>query len=356
MKPVLRRLLLLLPLGLLILAGVSYFLLDAWLESSGGREALASALASRIGMPVELDQEFNIMLLPSIGVSGEGLRVGGNPKAGPFLSGGEYELAVALGPLLDRRMVIETARLKGAVVYPERFEREQRPPQKNVEGGIGVPEIRQFVFEDIRIVFPGRDIPLRKIAFTEFAPGSETPFSIESVGLGKIEGGLTWNPSTGMLDLGCTWSGHELGVAEIEAEFSLTEYTGSMDATLSPEPGPGQIRLRSGFDYLPEGLILDGLILDAASQELGGSGCIRRGPPLSVNLDLRAESLDLEPLEHFVPAGGDAGAGMPLDLRLRLRVRELRGRGAVAQEAELRIGALPECGPPGMPVGAKAIQ
>ena len=356
MKPARRRLLLRLPLALVIVVAGSYFLFNAWLESSGGRDALANALANRIGMPVELGQEFSIMLLPSIGVSGDGLRVGGNPEAGPFLDGREYKLAVAPGALLERRLVIETVQLRDAAVYPERFEQKQRPPKETKEGELRIPEIRQFVFEDIRIVFSGQEIPLQTIAFTEFAPGRATPCSIESVGLGQIEGRLTWKSADGKLDLACTWSGNELGAADIEAQLSLADYTGHVDAALSTGSGPVQIGLRSGFAYGPEGLDLEGLLLDAASQQLTGSGCIRRGPPLSFHFDLQADTLDLEPLERLAPDGGDAGSGLPADLRLRLRVRELQGRGALAQDAELRIGGLPECGPSGMPVGAKAIQ
>jgi hypothetical protein len=166
-----------------------------------------------------------------------------------------------------------------------------------------------------------------------------------------------------MLDLACTWSGQELGIADLEAELNLADYTGRVNVKLSPGSGPGPVGLRAGFAYGPKGLALDGLLLDAASQQLTGSGCILRGPPLSFNFDLQADKLNLEPLEPMLnlaptgkDAGKDVGSGLPVDLHLRLRVRELQGRGALAQDAELRIGDLPECGLSGMPVGTKTIQ
>ena len=69
--------LLLLPVGL-------YWLADAWLESSGGRQMLEQELGARFGMSVSLEGEFDLMLLPDIGVSGTELVIGGEAGPGRF--------------------------------------------------------------------------------------------------------------------------------------------------------------------------------------------------------------------------------------------------------------------------------
>ncbi len=59
-----------------------YWFADAWLESSGGRQMLEQELGARFGMSVRLEGEFDLMLLPDIGVSGTRLVIGGDTNPG----------------------------------------------------------------------------------------------------------------------------------------------------------------------------------------------------------------------------------------------------------------------------------
>ena len=67
-----KKLVLFLPLGLALVLFLLVLLADAWLESSTGRNKLESALERSLGMPVDLQGDFSITLLPSPGVSGSG--------------------------------------------------------------------------------------------------------------------------------------------------------------------------------------------------------------------------------------------------------------------------------------------
>jgi uncharacterized protein involved in outer membrane biogenesis len=108
-----RRLLLFVPAALLLLFAAAYLMLGAWLESAGGRRAVERALAERLGMSVTLQGEFDIMLLPSIGVSGTELVLGPPGPASELARSREYALALALGPLLERRLLIQSIALDG---------------------------------------------------------------------------------------------------------------------------------------------------------------------------------------------------------------------------------------------------
>ena len=61
----LRRVLFVLPLVSVFLLVLLYFAVDYWLESAGGRRALERTLGEKIGVPVHLNGDFNIRLLPS---------------------------------------------------------------------------------------------------------------------------------------------------------------------------------------------------------------------------------------------------------------------------------------------------
>lgn len=68
MNRTLRNTLLVLCCLLILTPPAAYFGFDAWLESSGGREMLEKNLSGRAGMDISLEGEFDLMLLPDIGV------------------------------------------------------------------------------------------------------------------------------------------------------------------------------------------------------------------------------------------------------------------------------------------------
>ena len=113
------RSILLAGLALLVLLPLaSYWALNAWLESSGGRQMLERNLSARTGMNVVLGGEFDLMLLPDIGVNGTNLVIESSPSAGPLARSAEYEISVALKPLLNGQVQIDWIRLSGGEIHP----------------------------------------------------------------------------------------------------------------------------------------------------------------------------------------------------------------------------------------------
>jgi hypothetical protein len=290
MKPAARKRIALLLVFLLSLPFAVYWLLNAWLESSGGRQMLEQELSGRIGMSVRLAGDFDLMLLPQVGVSGTRLLIGGAADSPDlFALFGEFEISVRLKPLFQRQVVVEWIRLTGGRVYPERY----RPAVSAVDPvATRLPEIRELALRDFEIVLPGDQEPLRltSLEITDFAEQRQTAFALEVESLATAVGWLLWD----------------------------TE--------------------RSGIRF-------GDLELSVGRQSLGGAGCLLLGEPWSVRVDLQAVSIDADAVLETLPVSGAEGGqgGLPVDIRARLRVGEIRSGGVVAEGVELAVGEEPDC-------------
>lgn len=292
MKPLARNLLLLLVVLLLSLPFAAYWLLNAWLESSGGRQMLEQELSGRIGMSVRLAGDFDLMLLPELGVSGTRLLVGGESDSPElFALFEEFEISVKLKPLFQRQVIVEWIRLTGGRVYPDRY----LPVSTAGDTGPSrLPEIRELALRDFEIVLPGENEPLRLKALevTDFAEGRQTAFALEVETLVTASGWLLWD------------TGHS-GIRFGDLELAL------------------------------------------GGQALAGKGCLLMEEPWSVRMNLQADSIDVDALLDTLPdpdTGTGGGDGeLPVDLRARLSVRELRSSGVTAEGVELEVGEEADC-------------
>lgn len=294
-KPV--RIFLLVLLGLLVLTPpAAYWAIDAWLESSGGRQMLEKSLSARIGMKVILGGEFDLMLLPDIGVSGTDLRIESAFDEGPFAISSEYEISVALRPLFRKQLLADWIRLTGGEVHPGRYRPGPSPQGSDGGGPVQLPEIGELTIRDFRLVPPGEEtggIRLDVLEVSGFADRRSAPFIMEIRDLVSARGRV-------LLDAG----------------------------NLSLE--------------------LRDLSLERSGQRLAGNACVNFGDPFSLHLVLHAEQLDLDELRNESPdIGAWAGEGeesAPLDIRVRVRVDQLLAAGAVARGAVLSVGREPVCG------------
>lgn len=362
MRPILRRLSWLLPLilaALALLFGAAYLLIDAWLDGAGGRRALERALEERLGLPVSLRGEFDVMLLPAVGVSGTDLVLGEAGADTELGRSGEYAVALALRPLLDKRLVVNSFLLSGGRFYFERLPRATEPEAAAAPGALQLPRVRRFVVEDFAFHLDEDSAwQLERFDIEAFAPGQPAPFELAVTGWGELEGLLTWAES-GVLELAADWSGWLPGVVRLEVAADLAGADGRVSGQWAPPlPGsPGAAELGLAFDYAlrPAGVRLDGLRVTANGQVAAGDGCLRFGEPVSLDLALASEALDVDALPDLAalaasldsaadadrPPGEEATGAF--DLNLGLRVETLRGQGAVARDAEIVLGRAPDC-------------
>jgi len=271
---------------LLLLPGL-YWLADTWLESSGGRQMLEQELGMRFGMSVRLEGEFDLMLLPDIGVSGTVLVIGGDANVGSFFaSSREFEVSVALKPLFHRQVVVEWIRLTGGQVYPGRYSQSGAGSEAGQ-----LPEIRELTLQDFELFLAEENVaPLKvkTLQVTDFAERRRAVFGVEVENLVNAEGWLLW-----------------------DTERSKIQF--------------GDLRL------------------DLAGQELAGEACVLLEEPVSINATLKAPAFDFDAFRTHLPETGDGGGDVPLDIRVRFNVDELRTSGVVARGVVLSLGQDPVC-------------
>lgn len=367
MKTLTRRLLLLAPVALMLLIAGAWLLLDFWLESAGGRRAVERALGERLGMPVTLQGSFDIMLLPSIGVSGTELVLGPPGPASELGRSREYAVALAVLPLLDGRLLIESLALSGGRVFLERL------PAGNSKtpGGpapLLLPEIRDFSLSDFEIVTAGSDeagVLLQAFELEDFAADREAPFRLAVEGYGSLDGQLRWDAQRSAVTLDAAWMGLLSGQLRLRIDARLAAGSGTVHATWAPAAAPAanstatpttaeevsdtEIRLVLEYALAPGGARLAGIGLAAAGQSAIGAGCLLWQDELSVNLRLESSRIDFDAFPALPSLAGDAagpsnGASEPgSPFNLRLAAAEARAGGAVARDAVFLLGVEPDC-------------
>jgi uncharacterized protein involved in outer membrane biogenesis len=279
--------LLLLPVGL-------YWLADAWLESSGGRQMLEQELGARFGMSVSLEGEFDLMLLPDIGVSGTELVIGGAAGPGDFFANSQgFEVSVALKPLFHRQVVVEWIRLTGGQVYPGRY---SRIVDNTGSAATQLPEIRELDLRDFEIVLDEDDassLRVKKLTVSDFAERRQAAFSVDVEGLVAAQGWLFWDTAQSTIQFG-----------DVQ--------------------------------------------LDMAGQMLNGQACLMLRETPSLNAELEARAFDFDAFRNGLPAMGPSdpgqrGGDLPLDIRVRVKVDELRSNGVIGRGVVLSLGQDPVC-------------
>jgi len=367
MKRLARRLLLLSPLLAVLLLAGAYLLLDAWLDSAGGRRAVENALAQRLGLPVQLSGRFNVMLLPSIGVSGTELVIGTPGAATEAVRSESYVVALALVPLLNGELLVESFELENGRFYPERLpETGASDAGDGTAAPLHLPEIRVLSVSDFDILLgAGEPVRLQRFAVQDFVAGADAAFQLAVSGYGEMDGKLNWNASDQALAIDADWSELLPGGLRVQAVVGLGAGNGSVNLAWSPdrrdfaEPG---LRLALAYVLVPGGARFDDLRLAAGNQTVAGAGCVVVGETTALHLDLVAPAIDFDALPDLAALGEalgspgeaaprDASSGGGLGLNLRLRAEEARLQGALARQAEFRVGGEPTCeggdSPPG---------
>jgi uncharacterized protein involved in outer membrane biogenesis len=274
-------------IALVLLFPGLYWFADTWLESSGGRQMLERELGARFGMRVRLEGEFDLMLLPDIGVSGTDLVIGGDGSPGSFFaSSREFEVSVALKPLFRNQVVIDWIRLTGGQVYPARYSQSGAGSETGP-----LPEIRELTLRDFDLVLAeGKVAPLsiKTLKVSDFAERRQAAFSVDVEDLVNAEGWLLW-----------------------DTEQSKIQF--------------GELRF------------------DLAGQVLAGEACLLLQEPSSLNAELTAGTFDFDALRDRLPDTGEGGGDLPLEIRVRLKVDELHSSGVVARGVVLNLGPDPVC-------------
>jgi hypothetical protein len=356
MRHISRRILLGIPLALALLALAAYAIVDAWLESAGGRRAVERTLADRIGLPVRLAGDFRVMLLPTIGVTGTDLVIGDPEPDGEILRGGEYALSLSIQALFKGRVLIESIRLVESAFYLGRGGQPRDAAAGGAARGLVLPEIRLLELEGFRVIDSageGQSWRLQELRIEGFADGRPTPFSLDMDELGAWVGNFSWSGRTAEFALETAGRGPWPGEIRVQATAMLDAARGAVEAIWPGDAGSPtglrpEVRLSFAYTALPKGVRLDSFQLDAEPLAVRGDGCLLIGEPPSLHLDLAADRVDLDALpslDSFTSGAraDDAGPEFAMDVRLRLSAAEFTKSGAVARQGVLQLGSGPDC-------------
>jgi hypothetical protein len=367
-SPVARRLLIALPLAVVLLLVGTYLLVDTWLESAGGRRAVEDTLAERTGLPVRLEGDFNVMLLPAIGVSGSGLAIGGVGPEDVILRSGKYALSLALRALLEGRVVIEAIRLDQGSFHLQRWLELDEEPGEAGAPGVSLPEVRLLELHRVRVYGEEgseQSYLLQELRIEDFAEERETPFRLVAEDFGSWAGRFSWSSRLAQLDLEATGSGAWPGTIRVKVAARLNAGSGTLEARWAGDPAAAaprpDVHLNLAYTLLDAGVSLAGVQLDMVPLSVRGDGCLMTNARLALHLELAAERVDLDALPDpaaFSSSAEDSAAWEPpLDLNVRLSAAEFRKGGAVARQAVLRLGDIPDCGAlPATPAAPSAQQ
>lgn len=350
-----RRLLLALPVLLALLFLAAYLLVDAWLEGAGGRRALERALQDRIGLPVRLEGEFRVMLLPSVGVSGTALVVGEPGPATELLRSDRYAVALALEPLFHRRLLIESVEFGSGTLHLERWPESEEPSTGAAHSSVQLPEIEHLEILDFK-VFAAADgdqpYLLRELGIKQFAAGRASPFRLEVQDYGAWDGSLTWDPQRSALDVTAAGAGFWSGEIRLHARALLDAGTGNLAldwAGGAEDSGRGrEARLSLTYALVAGGVRMHGIRLAAEPLLVEGEGCLLTGARPALHLELAAGRVDADALPDWAALTGPteteaADTAVGLDLNIRLKAAEMLAGGAVARQAVLQVGGVPDC-------------
>lgn len=185
----------------LLVAGVWYGV-HAWLESAGGRDALGAEISRRAGVPVELGQAFEVVLYPSIGAGGDGLRIGGEAGGEPFLSADVYEVSVALKPLWNGEIVIEAIRLESGWIDFSRL--PAADPGSRGSSGLQLPTVDRLEVRDFQLRFDPEQaflLDVERLQLDGFRPGLPAPLELELARWGEARAQVNYDPEHALLRL-----------------------------------------------------------------------------------------------------------------------------------------------------------
>ena len=385
-----NKIVIFLPMSLLAILFLLVLVAGAWLESSAGRRELETALAGSLGMPVQLKGDFNIALLPAVGVSGTELSIGSSGSGAPFIQSRDYHVAVKLLPLINGELSVLSFSAAGGLLDPARYPGVGEKATRAGKADFKLPRIERLMLEDIRIILPGQgdsSVLIDMLELEDFRAGEPSKltlelsllssgmttaslamnsklvvetglrqlaleldalnFNSEALTLQGINGRMSWHLAGDSLEGQFSWQEPGLGSANLSSRLSTASNEGQVEFTYTGEGQSQDLEAVLNFERRAEGLYFPEIFATFADQQLIGTGCLLLEDNSSLHLLLNSDFIDLEKLQSLNPGdsgiASDSGNDFPVELNIKLIVQEIHAAGVIVRDAEIILGRQPDC-------------
>lgn len=359
---------------------------DSWLESSGGRVRVESALEDALGMSVSLQGDFSINLLPDLGVTGGGLRIGDSGNNGFLLRCDSYHASISLWSLLRGELIVLAVRAADGEIDPMKMSAgDSDAPAQPFQ----LPRIDFLQLENFRIALTGGEgigLELHRLELEGFEAERASPLTVDlsfvsnseslvrvaaettlmlSSGLEQVQvtmssvqltaqgrtiddinGRLNWDLSGGLIETSLEAGDPVLGEANLVATFSTDPQSGTLAVFYTPQGRNQPAIAEVAFQLLDSGVPLSDIRLVVADQRFTGDGCWVSEPDPELHLELVSDLIDLDRLQAWIPVvegGGDATLDLPFSLRAELLAAEVRSGDIIGHQVTLGAGDPPDC-------------
>jgi hypothetical protein len=385
-----KKVALFVPLGVAALLFLLVLIADAWLESRAGRRELENALESSLGMPVQLQGDFDISLLPALGVSGTDLSIGSNDTDAPFVQIRDYQVAVKLLPLINGELSVLSFSAAGGLLDPARYPGAGAKARSAGKSEFRLPEIERLLLEDIRIILPGQgdnSVSIDRLELDSFRAGEPSAltlelsllssamtsanlsldskllvesglrqlsleidalnFKSEALILHGINGRLSWQMAGQLLDGQLSWQEPGLGSARLTSRLSIASNEGHLEFSFTGEGQSHTLDASLNFERREKGLYFPEISASFGAQQTTGNGCYLAQETSSLHLLMASDYIDVEKLDSLIPGDSGMASGLgddlPVELNVKLAVQEIHAAGAIARNVEISLGRQPDC-------------
>lgn len=379
------------PLALALVLFLGIFFADDWLESSAGRAKLERALADSLGMPVSLQGDLNIRLIPSVGVSGTDLSIGAFPGGRSFVQSRIYQVDLALLPLIDGKLQILMLNAADGSLDPSQFQNLEKGRTSSSDEEFHLPEIESLSIENFRVNLPGSDdssLLVHRLELLNFRAGEASPvhlvvslqsqqtavasitarsqlfvqtganevvlelqslkFESGATVMEGITGRLSWQAEPGLFETDLTWLENGIGSARLSSSHSTPSFNGTMELEYATDGMDVLTVIALEMEPAEQGIDFPAIRAALGSQQLTGRACLLTEKPGSLNLVMTSDYLDLDQMETLIAGGTDAQSfnpadHIPIEMNILFSARELHAGGAIAYNSEIRMGREPDC-------------
>lgn len=293
-------------LGLVVLVVIlAAVILPMVVDPNDYREDIAAAAEEATGLPMAIDGDLRLSVIPWLGVQVGGARLGNPPGFGdqPMVRLGSASVGARLLPLLGGRLEISTVRLEDVDVHLVRDadgrgnweaiggDREATAAPGEQEGSTGGLELTGVA---------GLELVDARLRFEDRAAGRETIVEIPRLSTGALAPGEAFSVD---------------GEARATLGGGEGQVGGTFKATIEPAADLSRIGV-AGLELRVEGALGDGPLVFEGELDAPRAGIVLEGPSLELSgLSLRGTASAGDGVEHSVATDApafslDMGAGV----------------------------------------------